>query len=344
MKTTSIRAQALACALLATTATCGLTAQPAQAQESETKLINFPAEKFVIAPGGVDLRTGRFVYSETDLSAGAAESGLALTRTMPERAANHANPFSNFSHNWDIFLLETRVDIYQARPVGLDYRMNVHFGGRSLTFESYQSSPGYEFKSDGPSASLTFAGGDKASDTVVYTLRAPDGTIMTFRPMGGADCADQGWGSGRRRCAFVSAMTAPDGTHYAFDYAGTVGGATGNLARLRRVTGSRGYALLLEGSGSLVTKACLLNLASAPAPANGLCPQDALATAGYAYEAGGRLAAATGAGGSVSGFTYAPAAGDQIAMGFVKPGQSAPWLTNSISMRLDEEDSLQEIV
>ncbi|HEU0135162.1 MAG TPA: hypothetical protein VFR28_10090, partial [Allosphingosinicella sp.] len=129
-------------------------AAPAEAQSGETKIVNFPAEKFNIAPGGVDMRSGRFVYSETELSAGP----LALTRTMPERVASHANPFGNFSHNWDIFLLETRTDLYGGNPVGLDYRMNVHYGGRSFTFDGYNYSQGYSSKSDTASATLTFTG------------------------------------------------------------------------------------------------------------------------------------------------------------------------------------------
>jgi RHS repeat-associated protein len=285
------------------------------------------------------MRTGRFVYSDTDLSAGP----LALTRTMPEKVADHANPFGNFSHNWDIFLVETRPDIYGGNPVGLDYRMNVHYGGRSFTFESLAASQGFAYKSDGPVASLTYGGGDRASAGVVYTYEA-GGTVLTFRPMGsadGADCADRPLGDGGSRCAYVSEMVEPDGTRYSFQYAAT--GAARNRVRLSRVTSSRGYALILEGSGHRVTRACVINLALASAPANGLCPAGAPA-ATYAYEAGGRLAQATGPGGRTSGFTYSAAPDQGGAMGFVKPGQSAPWLTNTIGYVRDEEAALQEIV
>ena len=55
------------------------------------------------------MRTGRYAYSETDLSGGGGQGALALTRIMPEAVGNHANPFGNFSHNWDIFLIETPV-------------------------------------------------------------------------------------------------------------------------------------------------------------------------------------------------------------------------------------------
>jgi hypothetical protein len=315
-------------------------AAPACAQTAQTRIANVPAEKYVVAPGGVDMRTGRFAYSRTDLAAG-GEGAPSLERILPDHVASHANPFGNFSHNWDIYLLETRVDLRETLSIGTDYRMTAHYGGRALTFEAF-ADQNYLYKSDGPSALLTFAGGDKASDAAVYTLRAPDGTLLTFRPIGSGDCADQAWGTGRRRCAFVSEIVEPDGTKYGFDYAAT-GAATGNRARLVRVTSSRGYALLLEGSGSLVSKACLLNLASAPAPANGLCPAGAPAVATYAY-AGARLASVTDAVNAVSGFTYADGANGAFTMGFVKPGQNAPWLTNQVSILRDEEDAPQEIV
>jgi RHS repeat-associated protein len=314
-------------------------AAPASAQSGgASKIVNFPAEKFNIAPGGVDMRSGRFVYGETDLSAGP----LALTRSMPEKVANHANPFGNFSHNWDIFLLETRTDLHGGNRVGLDYRMNVHFGGRSFTFEGYNGGPGYGYKSDGSVATLTFSG-DRASGSAVHTYVA-QGTTLVFRPIGSADCADEPWDvGGQRRCAFVSEMVEADGTRYSFQYA-SAGSGTGNRSRLVRVTSSRGYALLLEGSGSRVTKACVINLALASVPADGLCPANALASATYSYEPGGRLAGATGPDNATSGFTYSAPPEQAGAMSFVKPGQAAPWLTNQIGHVLDEEYARQEMV
>ncbi len=326
---------------------------PAPAQAQTPGFGALPAEKFLIAPGGVDLRTGRYGYSETDLTGGGGQGALALTRIMPERVGNHANPFGNFSHNWDIFLIETppRLKDDAPRTGNETVRMNVHRGGRSLTFESGGADSGYSFRSDGERASLTFTGA-KGSAASIYTMRGPDGTVMVFRPLGSADCADQIWANDlRRRCAFVSELTEPDGTKYSFDYVGA-GGGTGNLARLSRVTSSRGYALLLEGSGTLVTKACILNLALGPAPAPGAsCPAGALASATYDYS-DGKLVSAAPAGGAASTFTYGPASttgstfgyGPGSTMGFVKPGQTTPWLTNTIEPREDEQWAMQEIV
>jgi hypothetical protein len=306
----------------------GLAAGPA---EAENKIVNLPAEKFLIAPGGVDMRTGRYVYSQTDLSIGSGEGALALIRSLPEHAGGHANPFRSFSHNWDIYLLE--------RPgsgnADYSYRMTVHVGGRALTFETPYQGTGYGYKSDGPRATLSFTGA-MTSDSAVYTFTSPEGAVATFRPMGSKDCA-----SGER-CAYVSELIEPDGTRYSFDYAYNAG-AEWNRARLTRVTSSRGYALLLEGGGSEVTKACVLNLAVAPAPANGLCPANAPATASYTYATLG-LASATNPAGEVSSFTYSSDGQGYASMGFIKPGGTAPWLTNTLFWRPDEEDTEQELV
>jgi RHS repeat-associated protein len=324
---------------LAALALFGLADSTAFAQSGGTKIVSFPAEKFNIAPGGVDMRSGRFVYSETDLAAGP----LPLKRTMPERVAGHANPFGNFSHNWDIFLIETRPNINGGNAVGNDYRMHVHHGGRSFTFESFSNSQGFAYKSDGPVAALTYSG-DRASTNVVYTYDA-GGTVLTFRPMGSADsadCADRPFGDGKVRCAYVSEMLEPDGTRYSFQYA-AVSGGTGNRQRLSRVTSSRGYALILEGGDRQVTRACVVNLAVASVPSGDPCPAGA-PTATYGYEPSGRLAQAAPPGGGPSRFTYSAAPDQGGTMGFVKPGQTAPWLTNTIAYVRDEEAALQEIV
>src|SRR5687767_8422015 len=71
------------------------------------KLVSTPAEKFAIAPGGVDMRTGQYAYEETDVAIG----GLALTRTMQPGVLGNTSPFGNFSHNLDIMITERRINI-----------------------------------------------------------------------------------------------------------------------------------------------------------------------------------------------------------------------------------------
>jgi YD repeat-containing protein len=311
---------------------------------AEDKLLTNPAEKFFIAPGGVDMRTGQFVYQNTDLSIGPEDGGLALIRTAPNYTGDHLNPFKNFSHNFDIMLMETRVHIASGSSVGTDYRMLVQLGGRTLTFESLIVHSGYAYKGDGPFALLTYAGGTRESATAVYTLRTPDGTLITFRPIGSYDCANRNWGSSPMRCAYISEMVQPDGTKLAFEY-DYDGGLANHRARLRKVVSSRGYALLLEGTGSQVTKACAFNLSQAAVPASNLCPASGQPTVHYAYDPLARpwLTGFTDVGGSVWAWTYNQSAGN-TSMGYVKPGASTPWLTNTIFKRLDEGDAMQDIV
>ena len=310
----------------------------ARAQDGPTKMVSFPAEKFITAPGGVDMRTGRYAYSATDLSIGPEQGGLSLVRSMPEFVAGHANPFGNFAHNWDIFLLETKVTLSTGAWGGSDYRMTAHYGGRALTFESPSNATGFTYRSAGPMATLTPSGPRESAGTF-YTLVTADGTVAVFRAIGSFDCAQDGIA---RRCAAVSQVTEPDGTRYTFDYSYD-SQRPGNRARLVRVTSSRGYALLLEGSGTRIDKACVVNLASASAPADGLCPAGAR-TASYGYDAGNSLISVVSPGQAQSTFGYEPLGSGRFRMTFVKPGQNAPWLTNTVGHRYDEMDTAQELV
>lgn len=300
-----------------------------------------PAEKFVTSPGGVDLRTGRFVYSQTDIPAPEPAGGLALTRTMPDYVAMHANQFGNFSSNWDIMLLETRTNLYTGEPYGNDYRMNLHLGGRSITFFSNVNAQGYQYQGDGANVTLTYTGGTKASATAIYTFEDTDGSIFTFRPIGNLDCADQVWGSGPRRCAYVSSIVRPDGTKLDFTYAYDAS-KSGNRARLTQVVSSRGYALLFEGSGTSISKSCLINYSRTALPSGGTCPADAIATVGYGYTASQKLASVTDPLNQTASITYSQS-GSTTNMAFIAPGETTPWMVNSYYLRLDEEGANQEI-
>src|SRR4051812_31427054 len=70
-----------------------------------------PPEKFAIAPGGVDMRTGRFVFNQTDLSIGDKSGGIEFQRIVSTALLGHIDPLGNFAHNWDITLLEKKVFI-----------------------------------------------------------------------------------------------------------------------------------------------------------------------------------------------------------------------------------------
>jgi hypothetical protein len=326
-----LRAGALACALMTSTALC---THPALAQSNPQKT-NVPADEFAVNPQGVDMRSGRYVYSHTDLSIGGEEGGLSLVRTIANNVLQHINPFGNFSHNQVMMISERRV-IFETGGSGNDFRLTVHMGGLADTFEARTTDTGFTRRSNGPSTRLTWTG-DRATSSVVYTYTAADGTVAVFRPLGAAgdsQCAET------LRCAFVSHVVQPDGTRLDFDYAHDLW-PSGNRARLRRVVSSRGYALLLEGGTNLVTKACALNLAHTALPADGLCPAG-VPTATYAYDnlsASARLTGVTDPANATSGFTYS--GGD---MGFVKPGETVPWLTNRLKTSVDEEGVPTQVV
>jgi len=171
---------------------------PATAQ----KLVNnFPADKFAVSPGGVDLNTGRYAYSETDLSVGAKDGGLTFTRTMPDYSGNRANPFGSFSHNFDIFLIQR--GLLQSEVEGFDaYQMTLHFGSRVLSFKGAAAGTTFGSRPDAPLSTLTLtSGGTKGSATAVFTAVASDGTMLVFRPMGGLDCDTATLSGIARRCA-----------------------------------------------------------------------------------------------------------------------------------------------
>ncbi|HEY0311444.1 MAG TPA: hypothetical protein VGC56_03020 [Allosphingosinicella sp.] len=289
-----------------------------------------PPEKMMVSPGGVDMRSGRYAYSQTDVSIG-GDSGLALTRTMTQQVVNHTNPFGNFSHNFDLMLTIKSINVQQGistdTPGQPDTQAEVAFGGVSASFQSISTNTGYDLFSRAGYARLTYTGGTREAAATVYTFQAADGTTAIFRPIGSGDC------SSSLRCAYVSQLTRADGTVLNFEY-DRPGGT--NTTRLRSVTSSRGYAMLLEYSGAYVVKSCVLNLAAATKPASNLCPAGAPAASYTFGTANSRtvLTSATDPTGAVWGFTYG------AGMGFVKPGQTTPWLVNQTGPMMVNDDGL----
>ncbi|GAA0488183.1 hypothetical protein GCM10009096_33960 [Parasphingorhabdus litoris] len=315
--------------------TLGLPFPSATLAQDGPRLISYPAEEFLTSPGGVDMRTGRYVYQNTDLSIGAGTSELQLIRSMPIYTSGHANPFGNFSHNWDIFITEERFDQSgRMTSGGQDYRMRVHLNGTTLTFEGRQFVNTYGYKGRGPIARLVVSG-DQSSSAAIYTMTAPDGTIITFRAIGNRDCTGPISNAGTRRCAFASRIVTPENKilDLAYNYNGAL---TGNRATLRSIRSSSGYALLFRYSGSRVTEACAVNLAVYYVPAN-TCPTG-VAKGSYSYS-NNKLTGFTDAEGNVSSFTY-----NGSAMGFVRPGDAQAWLVNTITLANLDDITFHEVV
>ena len=310
------------------------------------------------------MRSGEYVYEQTDVSIGeeSEQGGLELTRLMKSDVLGHVSPFGNFAHNWEIMITEKMVSVLEGNYTagsGSDQFMGVHFGGRSESFQSnIYAGSGYEQVSRNTQARLTAAG---PGINAVFTYRATDGTLAVFRPINNSDC------SSFYRCAYVSYIVLPDGTRFDFSYENPTPGVA-NTTRLRRVTSARGYALLLEydaANWNHVSKSCTLNLAQASLPANNICPSNAPSTSNYAYSGTGatrRLASVIDPLGAESGFTYTPVAngtfscpiasvgsaygppGNGTQMGFIRPGETTPWLKNSYGERFNNDGLTEDIV
>lgn len=331
MRNPLIRATALTCALLTTTA---LTAPAAAQSGLISATLAPPAERLAVTPGGVDMRTGRYNYHQTDVSIGEDNEtgGLALTRSLGTDAIGHISPFANFSHNFDIFLDLKTIQIL-SDGTGPGTQVRVHFGGRSETFEQSGSSGPFTQVSRSGYARLTLAGG-------VYSFFANDGTVAVFRTATD-DCSTV------QSCSYVATVTYADGTRFTFDYdaAGSAG-----TAHLRAVSSNRGYALALQygsgGDANHIASACVISLAAAPAPAAHACPASPIASTNYSYttlDGARRLASATdAAGGGAWSFGYSGTA-SVFAMTFTRPGEGSPWLTNSVSVR-PTNDTIDELI
>ena len=277
-----------------------------------------PAEQFAVTEGGVDMRTGRYAFSGTDLAAG----DMSLTRQVTNAVPGFEDAFGQLSHNWSIVLWTKGIDIdagnYDSGP---DLRVSVSYGGRATTFEKQASDIAFTHVSKDGYAILTESSG-------IYTFQNEAATIV-FQTNG--SCA--AWG-----CMLASRVTLSDGTHYALEYETS----SGQQARLRSVSGSRGFALLLEygatgGGWDQVAKACIVNTALAVKPSNNVCPTGAM-TSSYSYTSLGSmvmLASATNPANETSQFFYSGTATDYT-MGFRRPGEAQDWLTNTVNVRTNE--------
>jgi hypothetical protein len=165
---------------------------------------------------------------------------------------------------------------------------------------------------------------------VVYTYTSADGAVYVFRELGSLDCA------GTSRCAYVSSVTYPEGTKLSFEY--ETQATSGDKTRLRSVVSNRGFAMLLQygangGGWHNISSACLINLTLTTMPSDNNCPTTPLRQVGYSYTTYGgkvRLASFTNAAGATESFTYAPDGTGATLMGFIRPGASTPWLTNTL--------------
>src|SRR5207253_8537008 len=178
--TNRISRRAIACALFASTALCGLTAQPAHAQQAQ-------AQKFrALDANGVDLTWGDFVMDFVEGSIGSGDSELALVRNAPWRDGVYDANSNNL--NWDRIWLSTD-----------SIHTTIFVGSRFEQFSPTGSLPS--------GSSLSGSGGS-------YTYRTADGTVISFGdPTGGYQTSSQYCnGSGQSQCILLPlSITSPDG-------------------------------------------------------------------------------------------------------------------------------------
>lgn len=289
-----------------------------------------PPEKFATSPGGVDMRTGTFEYSNLDVSVGGAaeQGGLDLRRTPQSSSTNYRGRFGSFNHNWDITVTEKRVKHYfSLNPGQFDYVISINFGGRSTSFQSrYTPASPFEQLGVRDKATLTFTG---TKQTAVYTYTANDGTVIEFRQMSKECFTAQPLDTLIRRCSYASKVIVPSGQRYDLTYDSA--GAGDDMARLRNVTSNSGHALVFEynppsAGYHLISKACALNLATSSMPATPVCPATPQSVATYTYSAE-FMTGMTDATGAAYAFSRT-GTGSPYAESYTRPGDTQPYLVN----------------
>ena len=265
MKTTSFRARALSCALLAGTAFCGLAAAPAAAQTNPT-FRNLDAN-------GVDLVRGDFITSFPEGSIGSGDAELALLRMLGATGTNGTNG----SSQWDHMLLHVNSS-----------GTYVDFGSRHDKF------PGSESRG----AALSGSGKN-------YQYRSPDGTVIAFtNPTTGiADYSNFCDGSGTQAsCILIpTSVTSPDGKTVTLQYGFWKQCQPRQriddpfdcvyTPRLSRVSNSYGYAVAFSyasagGTGNTQPPATFYQRTGASFT-NGVAGAGSLASVSYSYPSAG---------------------------------------------------------
>lgn len=295
---------------------------------SGSEQASIPPEKFAQSPGNVDMRTGQYMYTHTDLSLGS--TGFDLIRHW-NADEGHFGTIGGFTHNWDIYLVQKRVRVCEARsPNEFDYVVSVTAGNRSKSFRTdfTAQEDGFRQSSTNDSyAELHFTYGQETQQSgyvvnvpIAYTLYADDGSQLKF---------NDNEGTGAYKNARIAEVVEPDGTIYWFDY--DVASTAPLSKRLRRVRNNRGYALLFEYSASgasgqwVVSKSCLINYAYTSLPnynSESICPVGAKNST-YSYSAG-----------LLSSYVDQTGASTLIgpsASAIYRPGETTPYLQNTIT-------------
>lgn len=244
--TTRFARRGIACALYATTAFCGFTAQPAAAQLPRQS-------EYYLGADEIDLYQGAFVHSSTDLVAGPAGHGqINFTRF---------HGVANSEHNHQVWVeVEPFLDPINAYP-NYSYNYRLVIGRHQESFNYSYLAPFLPWPVKGGG---TFTA---ASEHGPFTYTAGDGTVTQFPAV-----AAQVYAYSRAEW-----QEKPDGTRLTFHYDTARASPTSSwVTRLRLVSSNRGYGLgfnYLTGIGTeRIHQVCAVNLAVNYATASAPCP------------------------------------------------------------------------
>jgi len=275
---------------LAMAAALGLAA-PALAQPSAPVVI--PPETAVLSPGGVDMVSGQYRDETGDLAIGPEGAGGISFVRVYERTG----PFRS---NWN-FTASQRVTEGQG-----EIYISIQSRGLSKTYMTVDYVSFYNM-------GLDTAGAEKierlpgSGVRLLYT--APDGTTTRFEAMGSNGTAG------------ADLVTHPNGVTYTLS---RDNGGTSSGRRLRRVTSSTGYQLILEyGAGAskdYIVKACVFSAAAITPPSNHSCPAGARSVS-YTYS-DNKIASITDAAGATATIVH-----NSTGQSFYRPGAAQPFLT-----------------
>lgn len=140
-------------------------------------------KKFASSPGGVDMRSGSFVYENSDLSIGGeGDAGLSLVRSFSFNLGTGDFAYQSmgkfFTHNWDIQLRVQRTPRAGAcYPSQYNYNVSVVYGGLGEGFQSFYSPINFSQTAPAGYAELSAS---PSPDPTSYIFTARDGTVVTF--------------------------------------------------------------------------------------------------------------------------------------------------------------------
>jgi YD repeat-containing protein len=310
---------------------------PTAAQEGPPPLDAIPpspAADYATSKGGVDMRTGQYTYSKTDLAM-SGPGAISLVRNAGSEIRYALKPMGQFSHNWHIYI--------SYKPTKNGTASFSVQGSRGTSFAQTLNSNNFSARSADSRAELkAIPTGSSPSDRY-FVYIAGDGAKITFRPqVNNTDKANRGEILGGKSF-YASMIEEPDGTTFTLTYDEPT---SSNPAFLRRVTSNTGYVLIFEyvtnAVDKFVSKACLFNAAVDVVPTSNSCSSSTYKTS-YTYGSNGYMTTAVDTTNQTWTYssTFNPAAWSTAVSNdgvnatytwtdtFFYPGQSTPYLTNN---------------